>query len=104
MVKSRVLRTAEIVFIVGSIASVRSAQMPTSPAFEVASIKSNKSGPGSIQRAGLQPGDRVTMTNVTLRILIQLAYPGPSDIIGGPSWVGSGRRPQCRLVQARSRV
>jgi uncharacterized protein (TIGR03435 family) len=90
MVKSRVLRMAEIVCIVGSIASGPSAQTPTSPAFEVASIKPNKSGPGSIQRAGLQPGDRVTMTNVTLRILIQIAYPGPSEIIGGPSWVGSG--------------
>jgi uncharacterized protein (TIGR03435 family) len=30
------------------------------------------------------------MTNVTLRILIQIAYPGPTEIAGGPSWIGSG--------------
>jgi uncharacterized protein (TIGR03435 family) len=35
-------------------------------------------------------GDRVTMTNVTLRTLIQVAYPGMSEIVGGPGWVGSG--------------
>jgi uncharacterized protein (TIGR03435 family) len=30
------------------------------------------------------------MTNVTLRILLQIAYPGPSEIVGGPGWMGSG--------------
>jgi uncharacterized protein (TIGR03435 family) len=90
MMRSRLLWMVGIVAIVGVLASGQSAQTPPSPTFEVASIKPNKSGPGSIQRAGLQPGDRVTMTNVTLRILIQIAYPGPSEIVGGTDWVGSG--------------
>jgi uncharacterized protein (TIGR03435 family) len=90
MVKSRVHWMFGTVCLIGSLAGGLSAQTPPTPTFEVASIKPNKSGPGSIQRAGLQPGDRVNMTNVTLRILMQIAYPGPSEIIGGPSWIGSG--------------
>jgi len=74
----------------GRIAAGQASQAPPPPAFEVASVKANKSGPDSAQRAGLQPGERVTMTNVTLRTLIQIAYPGMSEIVGGPGWVGSG--------------
>jgi uncharacterized protein (TIGR03435 family) len=72
------------------IAAEQAVQAPPGPSFEVASVKPNKSGPGAVQRAGVQPGDRVTMTNVTLRTLIQVAYPGVSEIVGGPGWVGSG--------------
>jgi uncharacterized protein (TIGR03435 family) len=58
-------------------------------AFEVASVKANKSGPNSGQRAGLQPGDRVTMVNVPLITLVQIAgYPGGTVIVGGPKWMG----------------
>jgi bla regulator protein blaR1 len=71
------------------IASLVSAQAPATPTFEVASVKQNKAGPDSIRRVGIQPGDRVTLTNVTLRTLIQVAYPGMSEIIGGPKWIGS---------------
>ena len=74
----------------GRIAAGQASQTPPGPVFEVASVKPNSSGPDSAQRAGLQPGERVTMTNVTLRTLIQIAYPGLSEIVGGPSWVGSG--------------
>ena len=63
------------------------AQTPGS-AFEVASIKSNKSGPQAVQRVSMQAGDRVSMTNVPLRTLVQVAYPGMSDITGGPHWMG----------------
>jgi uncharacterized protein (TIGR03435 family) len=90
MVKSRVLWVVGIACIVGAAARGLLAQTPPSSSFEVASVKLNTSGPGSIQRAGLQPSDRVTMTNVTLRILIQIAYPGLAEIVGGPDWVGSG--------------
>ncbi len=58
------------------------------PAFEVASVKPNKAGPTSPQRAGLPPGERVTMVNVPLLTLMQVAYPGMSAIIGGPKWMG----------------
>lgn len=58
-------------------------------AFEVASVKPNKSGPNSPQRAGLSRGERVTMINVPLLVLLQNAYPGMSAIEGAPKWVGS---------------
>jgi len=57
------------------------------PAFEVASIKPNRSV--DTRRGGaLQPG-RFLQTNVTLLQLIRQAYPG--EIVGGPSWIGSDR-------------
>ena len=31
-----------------------------------------------------------SITSVTLRILLQIAYPGSSEIVGGPGWMGSG--------------
>src|SRR5262249_33942661 len=63
------------------------------PAFEVASVKPNKSGPNGVQRAGLRPGDRVTMTDVLLLTLIQIAYPDASEILGGPTWMGTAGTP-----------
>lgn len=72
-----------------------SAQNPANPAFEVASVKLNKSGPDSIQRLVMQPGDRVTIVNWQLRTLIRVAYPDVSEVIGGPSWVGCAG-PTCR--------
>lgn len=62
-------------------------------AFEVASVKPNKAGPSSPRRAGLPPGERVTMINVPLLTLIQIAYPGMSAIIGGPQWMGRPGQP-----------
>jgi len=58
-------------------------------AFEIASVKPNKAGPSSLQRAGLSAGERVTMINVPLLTLLQIAYPGMSEIVGAPKWVGS---------------
>jgi uncharacterized protein (TIGR03435 family) len=58
------------------------------PAFDVASVKLNKSGPGSPQRVGLPPGDRVSLTNVPVRTLILVAYPDVFDIVGSPAWIG----------------
>jgi uncharacterized protein (TIGR03435 family) len=59
-----------------------------SPAFEVASVKQNKSGPGSLQRAAMPAGDRISFVNVPLRILILTAYPEVFEIDGGPGWIG----------------
>jgi uncharacterized protein (TIGR03435 family) len=69
------------------------AAIPSRPAaqqiaFEAASVKLNRSGPGSLQRVGLAPGDRVTLINVPLRTLILVAYPDLLEIIGGPAWIG----------------
>lgn len=61
------------------------------PAFEVASVKPNKSGDLGI-RFGMQPGGRFTVTNAPLRPLILQAY-GLQDfqLIGGPEWMKSDR-------------
>jgi len=68
---------------------------PSSPQFEVAAIKPNKSGPGP-QRIGFQPGGRFSAVNVPVRDLIALAYGQPQplpnfQIIGGPAWVANDR-------------
>jgi uncharacterized protein (TIGR03435 family) len=61
------------------------------PAFEVASIKRNRSG-SDMAEGGLQPGGRVNARNVTLVNLIIMAYAIPPDRIeGGPSWVSTDR-------------
>ena len=61
------------------------------PAFEVASIKPNKSGSGS-SHSGFDD-DRFTATNIQLKTLMQYdAYgiPGP-QIMGAPNWLTSER-------------
>jgi uncharacterized protein (TIGR03435 family) len=62
-------------------------------AFEIASVKPNKAGPMSLQRAGLSSGERVTMINVPMLTLLQIAYPGMTTIVGAPKWVGSPGSP-----------
>jgi uncharacterized protein (TIGR03435 family) len=78
---------------------LRAAQTPApnaeAPAFEVASIKQNKSGDGR-SFLGNPPGGRFSATNMPLRGLIAFAYatsqPLPNfRIIGGPSWIDSDR-------------
>src|SRR5579863_10087890 len=67
-----------------------------SPAFEVASVKPDKSG-GMNRRIGM-PADRFEATNVPLQNLIAIAYgdagPPPQAlandrISGGPSWMNT---------------
>ena len=61
------------------------------PAFEVASVKPNKSGDGD-SRLGIQPGGRFIATNVSLRMLIRSAYQLQEfQIVGGPGWIDSER-------------
>src|SRR5215475_13397502 len=88
MFSSRALWYVGIFSILWCIGSAISAQVPPAPTFEVASVKQNKRGFDSIQRAGLKPGDRVTITNATLGTLIRMAYPGIAEIVGGPNWIG----------------
>jgi uncharacterized protein (TIGR03435 family) len=70
-----------------------SAQSTAQPAFDVASVKLNKSGPGSPQRIGLMSGDRVSFTNVALFAVIATAYEPISELVGGPSWIGKVGQP-----------
>ena len=87
-----VATTASVLLLAGAILSaqtVNTADQQT-PAFEVASVKQNKSG--SIQsNIGLQPGGRFAAINVALVGLIRIAYGttgplGPSSFPDVPSW------------------
>jgi uncharacterized protein (TIGR03435 family) len=67
------------------------AQVPpgTKPAFEVASVRPNKSG---AQNASIriEPGGRLTGTNQTVRNLVRNAWNlQPFQIVGGPDWIDS---------------
>jgi uncharacterized protein (TIGR03435 family) len=68
------------------------AQAPTVPAFEVASVKINKSG-DSNGGSSVRPGGRYIATNITLRALVRSAYGLLHDdqLSGGPSWINSQR-------------
>ena len=71
------------------------AQDAADPAFEVASVKPNKSGDGRVVMLS-QPGGRFTATNVTLQMLISTAYGIPQplpnfQILAGPDWIRSDR-------------
>jgi uncharacterized protein (TIGR03435 family) len=60
-------------------------------AFEVASVKANKSGQPFVQ-VGMAPGGRFTATNVPLRQLILIAYQlQPFQIEGAPAWITTDR-------------
>jgi hypothetical protein len=70
-----------------------SAQGPSSPVFEVASVTPNEVGGVSVLG---QAGGRFTAKNVTARELLRVAYgtAGPLEdtrIVGGPGWTGSDR-------------
>jgi uncharacterized protein (TIGR03435 family) len=87
-----------LVFGAPNLPGLRAAQTPapdaSAPAFEVASIKQNKSGDGRVLLGF--PGGRFTATNVPLRALIATAYGTPQAlpnfrILGGPSWMDSDR-------------
>jgi uncharacterized protein (TIGR03435 family) len=87
-----------LVFCASKLPGLRAAaQAPASnaeaPAFEVASIKANKSGELR-SFLGNPPGGRFSATNMPLRGLIAFAYGTPQPlpnfrIIGGPSWIDS---------------
>src|SRR5688572_22060548 len=67
------------------------AQNPVPLAFEVASVKENKSGEmgARIQR---QPGGRFNAINMPLRDLIMFSYQlRPFQIDGAPAWIGAAR-------------
>ncbi len=67
------------------------AQTPPNTAFEVASVKPNKSGDGRVM-LGMQPGGRFNATNVPLRLLLRQAFNVQDfQIVGGPDWLGSDR-------------
>ncbi|MGD1071274.1 MAG: TIGR03435 family protein, partial [Bryobacteraceae bacterium] len=64
------------------------AQSAATPKFEVASIK--PSPPGEPPSMRVSPGGRLTVTNETLKYLVQFAYNVQDyQISGGPGWIDS---------------
>ena len=91
MAKWRVLGAVGVVAVIGGIAGVLAAQTPASLAFEVASIKTNRSGNSGWLLAPT-PGGRVMAENVPLRALIQAAYQLQDfQVLGGPNWLDADR-------------
>src|SRR5580704_1018760 len=83
--------------VAASAVNVLRAQAPATdtipPAFEVASVKPNKSGSNQTNFSP-QPGGRFTATNVSVLQMIRIAYSTPvllpfSNILGGPNWISS---------------
>jgi uncharacterized protein (TIGR03435 family) len=75
-------------FVVGSVGTARLLAQQASPAFEVASIKTNRSGAGGSSMR-FSTG-RVTMANVPLKKVILTAYGIPDDhqyAAVGPDWL-----------------
>jgi len=68
------------------------AQAPPNSTFEVASVKMNKSGRDGTS-GGVQPGGRVTLFNIPLRLLIRNAYQlvQDSQIVNAPGWIAVER-------------
>jgi uncharacterized protein (TIGR03435 family) len=60
------------------------------PTFDAASIKQNRTALDGNGGGGVRPGGRVSGSNVTVRVLILIAY-GLQDyqLSGGPAWVSS---------------
>jgi uncharacterized protein (TIGR03435 family) len=88
---------ATLGFVVASavIAAQESSAPESRRAFEVASVKQNRSG-SQMVLMGFPPGGRFNATNVTLKQLIASAYGTPQvlpqfRIIGGPPWIDSDR-------------
>jgi uncharacterized protein (TIGR03435 family) len=67
-------------------------QVTRRPAFEVASVKPVDPAAREVLSVNILPGGRVTLTSVTLKLLIIMAY-GVQDveIFGGPDWLNRAR-------------
>jgi uncharacterized protein (TIGR03435 family) len=84
-------RTSDFVLRTWSCLSVSALLIAQAPlAFDVASIKPNNSGAIGEQVRFYPPSGRVTMTNVTVKRMIQNAYQlQDQQIAGGPGWITS---------------
>jgi uncharacterized protein (TIGR03435 family) len=95
VVVARLIEPVGIVFGIVSALQIPAQSQPAPPlAFEVASVKPNKSGDN--RRPGLDylPGGRFSAVNVPLYIIIAIAYNVPfqsSRLSGGPDWTRSER-------------
>src|ERR1700682_1126708 len=91
MRRSSMLRSAHAILLFLSAMPAFTQAQVAPPAFEVADVKVNKSG--EVRMAiDIQPGGRVTMRNVPMKVLIVVAYHlRPERLAGGPAWLESER-------------
>lgn len=86
-------RLVAVLIVVMAIAVVAAQQAPA-PAFEVATVKPVKAV-DTQNRISIQPGGRLTFSNITLKQLISTSYQRTGydsrEIVGGPDWVASDR-------------
>ena len=73
--------------LVGFIVSFAMAQEVSPPAFDVASVKPDRRGPGD--RDIDHDGGLLTMTNVSLKRCIMVAYDVGDAQVAGPAWIDS---------------
>lgn len=82
-----VLGSAFVVATLGAMAVVSS----QAPAFAVASVKRNTSGEQTWSMQP-QPGGRLTLINVPVRLMIRAAYGLQEyELVGGPGWIDTDR-------------
>jgi uncharacterized protein (TIGR03435 family) len=81
------MRTATILIFAGTAVAVLCAQQA---AFEVATVKVNRSGGGGTDFPGLRDG-MVTARNASLRMLLRAAYDLSENRIIGPDWLDFDR-------------
>jgi uncharacterized protein (TIGR03435 family) len=89
----RVVVVTWLALILG-LASHPAAQSAVTPKFEVASVKPSASDPLAFPRSSPPAPGRFTMLDVSLRLLVVLAYGdrlSDFQIIGGPDWLNSRR-------------
>jgi uncharacterized protein (TIGR03435 family) len=86
------LAAASLTALAATPAAQQAAAPSAAPAFEVASIKPNRSGSPRAVGLTLMPGGRVLAQNVPLHDLIRSAYAlEESQLEGGPGWITSER-------------
>jgi uncharacterized protein (TIGR03435 family) len=82
----RALATADCIILAALVAF---GQTEAPPAFEVASVKPNMSGSGSSRTSGTT--GQLTITNRSLKELIEMAYTVQDFQISAPDWLGSAK-------------
>src|ERR1041385_6222253 len=60
------------------------------PAFEVADVKVNQSGEARMA-IDLQPGGKLVMRNVPMKVMIVFAYHVRPEALTGPAWMDTAR-------------
>lgn len=81
---------AIVLWVLCSIPASSQTQTP-SPSFEVADVQVNKSGDAKMS-VDFQPGGKLSMRNVPMKVMIVMAYHvRPDAVTGGPGWLDSDR-------------